>query len=131
MKMMKPCKCREPKRHCDCAYCGVGYIDGAHICGKCKESGIDGPIIRGTGRVKCALHKYPLEVGMVFKSRDKVGNFSKVLMFCANKKEIKGKVRYYVIFEEGDMAWYSPDELNIDIKTIRKNDTNIDFYGMV
>jgi len=55
-KKEKQCLCRAPKRHTNCAYCGCGG-DGIHICGVCKEHGIDGPIIRGTGRVVCSLHK--------------------------------------------------------------------------
>ena len=54
----KPCLCREPRRHRDCAYCGMGYIDGAHVCGVCHGAGIDGPVIRGTGRVVCRKHKH-------------------------------------------------------------------------
>lgn len=50
------CRCREPKRHRDCLYCGMG---GActHVCGECKEAGVDGPVIRGTERRVCRLHK--------------------------------------------------------------------------
>ena len=51
------CRCRPPRRHKDCAYCGCGYIDGMSMCGVCKEAGIDGPTIRGTGRVVCSKHK--------------------------------------------------------------------------
>jgi len=51
----KKCRCRGPKKHRDCAYCGIGYSD--HICGVCREAGIDGPVIPGTGRVVCKLHK--------------------------------------------------------------------------
>lgn len=51
------CRCRPAKTHKDCAYCGIGYSD--HICGVCKEGGIDGPVIRGTSRVICKLHKKP------------------------------------------------------------------------
>jgi|GEM_PF-7004283 len=56
MKEQK-CKCRPAKRHKDCAYCGIGYND--HICGVCKQAGIDGPVIRGTSRVVCKDHKMP------------------------------------------------------------------------
>lgn len=52
----KPCLCRKPKHHRDCAYCGCGWGDGS-ICGVCKEQGIDGHVIRGTSRVVCAQHK--------------------------------------------------------------------------
>ena len=52
----KPCRCREPKTHKDCAYCGFGG-PCTHICGVCKEDGIDGPVIRGTERVTCKQHK--------------------------------------------------------------------------
>ena len=45
------CKCREPKTHPDCAYCGYGASE--KICGVCKDDGIDGPVIRGTSRVVC------------------------------------------------------------------------------
>jgi hypothetical protein len=56
MKQEK-CSCRNPKRHNDCAYCGTGYTNGVLICGVCREAGIDGLLLRGTGRVVCALHK--------------------------------------------------------------------------
>ena len=49
------CKCRPPKKHDDCAYCGMG--SSGKICGVCKENGIDGPVIRGTSRVVCKIHK--------------------------------------------------------------------------
>jgi hypothetical protein len=49
------CGCKEPKKHDDCAYCGMGSI--GKICGVCKEQGIDGPVIRGTSRVICKVHK--------------------------------------------------------------------------
>lgn len=52
----QPCGCREPKQHRDCAYCGYGG-DASKICGVCNESGIDGPMIPGTGRRTCADHK--------------------------------------------------------------------------
>ena len=55
-KTKKSCRCSEPRTHRDCAYCGVGWADGA-ICGVCREAGIDGPVIRGTSRVVCFLHK--------------------------------------------------------------------------
>lgn len=64
-KKIQKCLCRPPKRHRDCAYCGIGYIDGAHMCGVCKEAGIDGPTIRGTGRVVCKLHKKGKNTTMV------------------------------------------------------------------
>jgi hypothetical protein len=56
--MTKKCRCRPPKRHRDCCYCGSGWND-EKICGVCREGGIDGPVIRGTGRVICKLHKRP------------------------------------------------------------------------
>ncbi len=49
------CRCREPKRHSSCVYCG--YFAGNAVCGVCKENGVDGPVIRGTNRVVCASHK--------------------------------------------------------------------------
>lgn len=52
----KTCRCREPKRHRDCAYCGSGW-DDFRICGMCKDEGIDGQVIRGTSRVTCKHHK--------------------------------------------------------------------------
>jgi hypothetical protein len=55
-KQAKKCGCREPKAHKDCAYCGFGG-PCTHICGCCKEGGIDGPVIRGTERRTCAKHK--------------------------------------------------------------------------
>jgi hypothetical protein len=51
-----PCRCRPAKHHRDCAYCGQGWDDG-RVCGACKEQGIDGKVIPGTGRVVCAAHK--------------------------------------------------------------------------
>lgn len=50
------CGCREPKRHRDCMYCGSSWA-GEVICGVCKEEGIDGRLIRGTGRRTCAAHR--------------------------------------------------------------------------
>ena len=50
------CRCREPKRHRDCLYCGFGG-PCTHVCGVCKEQGIDGPVIPGTSRQVCKLHK--------------------------------------------------------------------------
>lgn len=55
-KARRACTCREPKPHRDCAYCGCGG-PGTHICGVCKEEGIDGPVIRGTERRVCSAHK--------------------------------------------------------------------------
>jgi hypothetical protein len=52
-----PCLCRLPKRHRDCAYCGYYGGDGWHICGTCRANGVDGPVIRGTERRVCRLHK--------------------------------------------------------------------------
>ena len=49
------CSCKQPKRHDDCAYCGMGA--SGKICGICKENGIDGPVIRGTSRIICEIHK--------------------------------------------------------------------------
>lgn len=51
----RTCRCRSPKTHRDCLYCGVTSFGG--VCGVCKEAGIDGPTIRGTGRVICSAHK--------------------------------------------------------------------------
>ena len=56
LRPFKKCRCREPKRHPDCMYCGCGYW-GEVVCGVCKEDGIDGKLIRGTGRIVCAKHK--------------------------------------------------------------------------
>ncbi len=50
------CTCRPPKRHNDCQYCGVGWW-GEVVCGVCREQGIDGRLIPGTGRRVCKLHK--------------------------------------------------------------------------
>jgi len=52
----KKCRCHEPKRHRDCMFCGSGWA-GEVICGVCKEEGIDGRLIRGTGRTVCKEHK--------------------------------------------------------------------------
>lgn len=51
-----PCRCRGPRRHDGCMYCGY-YWAGDVVCGVCKEAGIDGKVIRGTSRVVCARHK--------------------------------------------------------------------------
>ena len=50
------CRCRPPKRHADCMYCGTGYA-GEMVCGVCRELGIDGKLIRGTGRLVCKYHR--------------------------------------------------------------------------
>jgi hypothetical protein len=52
----KPCRCRKPTMHPDCLYCG-SRGPATHVCGVCKESGVDGPVIRGTERRICQLHK--------------------------------------------------------------------------
>jgi len=49
------CTCREPKTHRDCFYCGNGWNE--NVCGVCYDAGIDGRLIRGTGRKVCAKHK--------------------------------------------------------------------------
>lgn len=54
-KANNKCLCREPKRHRDCMFCGIGFSD--RICGVCHEAGIDGKCIPGTARVVCRLHK--------------------------------------------------------------------------
>ena len=54
------CRCRKPKRSIDCAYCGTRCLDynaSNYVCGVCHEVGIDGKVLRGTGRVVCARHK--------------------------------------------------------------------------
>lgn len=51
------CRCRPPKRHNDCMYCGC-YYAGEVVCGVCKENGIDGRCIPGTARVVCKEHKH-------------------------------------------------------------------------
>jgi len=47
---------RPPRRHIDCACCGVGG-DGIRVCGVCREAGIDGPVIRGTTRAQATPKK--------------------------------------------------------------------------
>jgi hypothetical protein len=57
LDMEKPkCRCREPRSHAGCSYCGHQYI-GEVVCGICRENGIDGKLIPGTGRVVCKEHK--------------------------------------------------------------------------
>jgi hypothetical protein len=57
-KKIAKCTCREPKTHRDCTYCGVGVaLPEGGVCGMCHENDIDGPVIRGTKRVVCKLHK--------------------------------------------------------------------------
>jgi hypothetical protein len=52
------CRCRLPRRHRDCSFCGVTtFYGGTHVCGVCRANGIDGKLIPGTGRVVCALHR--------------------------------------------------------------------------
>ena len=53
------CKCKEPKTHRNCAYCGTQHPwnGDEHVCGVCREDGIDGKLIRGTGRMVCKEHK--------------------------------------------------------------------------
>lgn len=53
----KKCGCREPRQSKDCCYCGSGY--GIHVCGVCRDAGIDGPVIKGTSRVVCKRHQRP------------------------------------------------------------------------
>jgi len=55
-KAKSACPCRPPRTHRDCAYCGCGG-PATHVCGSCSEAGIDGPVIRGTGRVTCSAHR--------------------------------------------------------------------------
>lgn len=56
------CRCRPAKTHRDCLYCGYSG-PATHVCGVCKEQGIDGPTILGTSRVVCNLHKKVKEPG--------------------------------------------------------------------
>ena len=51
------CRCRKARRHRDCTYCGTTALQQDSICGVCKEAGIDGKVIRGTGRIVCRNHK--------------------------------------------------------------------------
>lgn len=53
-KAAAPCRCREPKRHSDCCYCGSGFEP--YVCGVCRDGGIDGAVVRGTSRVICKKH---------------------------------------------------------------------------
>lgn len=55
-KKQGKCRCRPPKSHEDCSYCGSGY-EPDYICGMCAAAGIDGKVIRGTGRVICKVHR--------------------------------------------------------------------------
>ena len=50
------CRCREPKTHRDCHYCGYAYV-GDLICGYCKGKGIPERLIRETGRLTFSAHK--------------------------------------------------------------------------
>ena len=58
--MNNKCKCRLPKTHPSCMYCGSTYM-GEFICEVCAEAGIDGEVIRGTKRIICSKHKNKLE----------------------------------------------------------------------
>lgn len=53
----RKCACRDPKPHRDCAYCGTTSLRPGHVCGVCKELGVDGFVIRGTERRVCKAHK--------------------------------------------------------------------------
>ena len=55
--LQKGCGCKLPKRHRDCSYCGVTSHQPDSVCGMCREMGIDGKLIRGTGRKVCSHHK--------------------------------------------------------------------------
>jgi hypothetical protein len=58
--MKRPaCGCREPRASRDCAFCGVTSHSDGKVCGRCSEEGIDGAVIRGTGRRICQKHKEP------------------------------------------------------------------------
>ena len=48
-------KARPARGHHDCAYCGCDYGTGM-ICGRCKQSGIDGPVIPGTSGAKATTY---------------------------------------------------------------------------
>lgn len=78
----------------------------------------------------------------VFKSKDKDGDFAGELMFIGKppKKMSMGggpphfdrkRLHIYAIFSDGYGDWYTPSELNIDPKSVRKYnpDTDPDFYG--
>jgi hypothetical protein len=52
-----PCRCRLPRRHQNCAHCGVAAPCGGKVCGVCRHNGIDGKLIPGTGRVVCSKHR--------------------------------------------------------------------------
>jgi hypothetical protein len=80
--------------------------------------------------------KEKLKEGDVFKSLDKNGDFSNQLMFVGKPPRKgqgpqKDKLVYYIIFEDGGSDWYEFEELNVDLKSIRKrNDDDPDFYGL-
>ncbi len=56
-KEKAPCGCVLPKKHRDCAYCGMTSHSDGKVCGVCSENGIDGKVIRGTARRKCDGHQ--------------------------------------------------------------------------
>lgn len=51
------CACRKPSRHRDCSYCGTTALQPGRVCGVCREAGINGKLIPGTGRQVCRDHK--------------------------------------------------------------------------
>lgn len=53
----KVCRCREPKTHRDCAFCGVTSHSNGKVCGVCAEDGISGGVIAGTSRRVCKDHR--------------------------------------------------------------------------
>jgi hypothetical protein len=50
------CRCRPPRRHRDCMYCGTSWA-GEVVCGVCRAAGIDGRVIRGTSGAVCSRHR--------------------------------------------------------------------------
>lgn len=55
-RLPERCRCRPPRRHRDCMYCGTSWA-GEVVCGVCRAAGIDGRVIRGTSGAVCSRHR--------------------------------------------------------------------------
>lgn len=53
--------------------------------------------------------------------------------FIHSIKHCKDNIMCHIIFSDGAVDWFTIDELDIDLTTLRKYDSDIDpdFYGML
>jgi hypothetical protein len=51
------CRCRPARQHRDCNMCGCTSHRPDYFCGVCLVPGVDGKLIRGTGRYVCPMHR--------------------------------------------------------------------------